>query len=61
MATEIYKPKTQIQIYDALKKYQTGESSTLNNFNTGARLPVLTEGFSLILAQTLCGVPRNTF
>jgi len=49
---EIYKQKTFLQIYDAMKRYLVGESSALNNFNTGSRLSVLLEAVALVLAQT---------
>ena len=48
----IYKPKTYLQVYDGLKRYLIGESSTLNNFNAGARLNTLLEAISLIISQT---------
>jgi len=49
---EIYKPKTFLQILDAMKRYLVGASSTLNNFNEGSRLLVLLEAISLITSQT---------
>ena len=47
----IFEVKTFSQIYEAMKKYLVGESSTLNNFNTGARLNTLLEGIAIIGAK----------
>lgn len=50
--TEIYRPKTYSQLFDAFKKYLVGESSTLTNFNKGSRNAVLAKALSLILSKT---------
>jgi uncharacterized phage protein gp47/JayE len=50
--SEIYTPKTQEQIYDALKRYLISVGSSFNNFNTGSRLAVLLEAISLVSSQT---------
>lgn len=52
MAIEIYRPKTFLQIFDAMRRYLIGQSSSLNNFNEGSRLSVLLEAISLIESQT---------
>lgn len=49
---EIYRPKTFLQLYDAMRRYLIGESSTYTNFNTGSRLRVLLESIALIISQT---------
>lgn len=48
----IYKPKTFIQIYDAMKRWLIGASSKLNNFNIGARLSVLLEAIASMIGET---------
>lgn len=48
----IYQPKTFLQLYDAMKRYLTGENSGLNNYNIGTRLSVMLEAIGLVLSQT---------
>jgi len=50
--TAIYQPKTFLQLFDSTKRYLTGESSSLSNYNIGSRLSVLLESFSMVLSQT---------
>jgi len=42
----IYKPKTQDQIYTAMKNFLVAKSSSLNNFNDGSRLNTILESIS---------------
>jgi hypothetical protein len=49
---EIYKPKNQVQNYDAMKRWLVSSGSKLNNFNEGARLAVLLEAVSTIASET---------
>jgi len=48
----IYQPKTNDQIFDALKRYLVANNSALNNFNTGSRLATILEGVSLVSSET---------
>jgi uncharacterized phage protein gp47/JayE len=47
----IYKPKDFEQIYNAMKQWLIGQGSSLNNFNEGARLSVLLEAISNVVAD----------
>ena len=50
--TEIYRPKTYDQIYQALKQYLIGQNSSLTNFNAGSRINTLLEAVALVSSQT---------
>ena len=52
MGTIIYKPKTQDQIYTAMKNYLIANNSSLNNFNIGSRLSVMLEAISLVSGES---------